>query len=123
MGRSPCGVTTAALQALSSWAPVLFATAQLQLGRYVASMPPDGTTARAPEKVNHSILASWCNMRAYEAHCEKPATGERKQSEFGRVGIKGHPLISLVRRTHTVIQWHLLPHLKSTLHTPPLPIV
>ena len=46
-------------------------------------MSSDGATARAPKLSIDTILESWCNMKAYDAHREKAATGERKSSQFG----------------------------------------
>ena len=62
-------------------------------------MSSDGATARAraPKLSIETILESWCNMKAYDAHREKAATGERKSSQFGRVAIRSFP--SYVRST------------------------
>ena len=63
-------------------------------------MSSDGVTARAPKLSIDTILESWCNMKAYDAHREKPATGERKSSQFGRVAIRSYP--SYTQSSYTV---------------------
>ena len=62
--------------------------------RSAASMSSDAVTARAPKLSIVTILESWCNMKAYDAHREKPATGERKSSQFAS---RRNQVISLVQ--------------------------